>query len=389
MTSATRLGRCLPALFLILILVAAPALPQGPPKGPAENRRSEKVAVGVERVEIRRGDFTAAGADHWTINVLILDPGKTRLALGRARDAGVGTETTSSLAARHGAPAAVNGGYFRTSGIYRGEPGGIMAMAGRVLSEPSRKRPGLAVANGGGRTRLAVVDMAFRAEVVAGRGDARRAVDGVNRPRLENEVIVFTPEFHRTTLTGPAGTEAAIAGGRVLALHVGQGSAEIPAGGWVVSGHGGSAGWVRENLKKGTRVELRTESVLSPKPSFAPEFILGGGPRLLRGGRPAASSDPGIYNAGFADTRHPRTAVGLRSDGRILLVTVDGRQPGISVGMTIAELTALLAELGAAEAINMDGGGSTTVVASGRVVNSPSDPTGERPVGDALLVLLR
>ena len=389
MTSLTRRGCSLPTFFLILSLVAAPALPQGPPKGPAESRRSEKVAVGVERVEIRRGDLTAAGADHWTINVLILDPGKTRLALGRARDAGVGTETTSSLAARHGAAAAVNGGYFRTSGIYRGEPGGIMAMAGRVLSEPSRKRPGLAVSNGSGRTRLAVVDLAFRAEVVAGRGNARRAVDGVNRPRLENEVIVFTPEFHRTTLTGPAGTEAAIAGGRVLALHVGQGSAEIPAGGWVVSGHGRSADWVRDNLKKGARVELRTETVLSPEPSFAPEFILGGGPRLLREGRPAASSDPGIYDTGFADARHPRTAVGLRSDGRILLVTVDGRQPGISVGMTIAELTALLAELGAAEAINMDGGGSTTMVASGRVVNSPSDPTGERPVGDALLVLLR
>ena len=57
--------------------------------------------------------------------------------------------------------------------------------------------------------------------------------------------------------------------------------------------------------------------------------------------------------------------------------------------MTIAELSALLLELGAVEAVNMDGGGSTTMVAGGRVVNSPSDLTGERPVGDALLVLGR
>jgi exopolysaccharide biosynthesis protein len=79
----------------------------------------------------------------------------------------------------------------------------------------------------------------------------------------------------------------------------------------------------------------------------------------------------------------------VRADGRILLVAVDGRQPAKSVGMTIAELTALLLELGAVEAINMDGGGSTAMVVRGRVVNSPSDPAGERPVGDALLVFLR
>jgi len=68
---------------------------------------------------------------------------------------------------------------------------------------------------------------------------------------------------------------------------------------------------------------------------------------------------------------------------------VDGRQPERSVGMTIAELAALLAELGAVEAINMDGGGSTTMVVRDKVVNSPSDPAGERAVGDALLVLPR
>jgi len=106
-------------------------------------------------------------------------------------------------------------------------------------------------------------------------------------------------------------------------------------------------------------------------------------------GRAVLPADPGIYSPGFADARHPRTAVGVRADGRILLVAVDGRQPELSVGMTIAELASLLRELGAVEAVNMDGGGSTTMVIRARVVNSPSDLTGERPVGDALLVSLR
>jgi len=379
--------------FLALALLALPLNSAAPapeaPQGPPETRRVETVAPGIEHIEIRRGDFgRGIGPDRWTINILVLDPSKTRIALGRALDRGVGTETPSSIAARRGALAATNGGYFRTEGIYRGEPGGILALAGKVLSEPSRKRPGLAVSNAGGKTRLAVVDVDFAAEVVPAKGAGRR-IDGVNRPRLDDELILYTPEFNRTTLTGPSGAEAVVAGGRIRSVRDGRGDASIPKDGWVVSGHGASRAWILKNMKERARAELKSRVRLRPSPPFAPEFVLGGGPRLVRGGRPAAASDPGIYPEGFAAARHPRTAVGVRADGRVLLVTVDGRQPELSVGMTIAELASLLIELGAAEAVNMDGGGSTAMVVRGRVVNSPSDLTGERAVGDALLVFLR
>jgi exopolysaccharide biosynthesis protein len=367
------------------IATPAPETAQRPP----ETRRSESVAAGIEHIEIRRGDFgRGIGPDRWTINVLILDPSITKLSLGRALDRGVGTETPSSIAARRGALAATNGGYFRTEGVYRGEPAGILALAGKLLSEPARKRPGLAVANTAGKTRLAVVDVDFGAEVVPAKG-ARRRIDGINRPRLDDELILYTPEFNDSTLTGSSGAEAVVAGGRVRSIQNGTGDAAIPPGGWVVSGHGASRAWVLKNMKEGARVELKSRIRFRPTPPFTPEFVLGGGPRLVRGGRPAAASDPGIYPEGFAAARHPRTAAGVRADGRILLVTVDGRQPEMSVGMTIAELTALLIELGAVEAVNMDGGGSTAMVVRDRVINSPSDLTGERAVGDALLVFLR
>jgi len=374
--------------FFALASASATTVPPSPGEA-REIRRSEAVAPGVEHIEIRRGDTGSRdAADRWTVNVLVLDPSKIRLALGRAGDRGVGTEKPSSIAARRGALAAVNGGYFRTEGPYRGEPGGIVLVAGKVLSEPSRRRPGLAVSNTGARTRLAVVDVDLRAEVVASK-NARRRVDGFNRPRLDGELILFTPEFSGTTLTGPAGVEAVVAAGRVVSVLDAKGDAAIPRDGWVASAHGAAAAWVRDNLKKGARARLQSDVRLDPKPGFSPEFVIGGGPRLVEGGRPAAAADPGIYNPGFAEARHPRTAAGVRADGRILLVAVDGRQPAKSVGMTIAELTALLLELGAVEALNMDGGGSTAMVVRGRVVNSPSDPAGERPVGDALLVFLR
>lgn len=72
-----------------------------------------------------------------------------------------------------------------------------------------------------------------------------------------------------------------------------------------------------------------------------------------------------------------------------MIATVDGRQPQKSVGMTIDELTRLMVGLGCVEAINLDGGGSTTMVVKGKTVNNPSDPAGERPVSDALLVFRR
>jgi exopolysaccharide biosynthesis protein len=387
----------LPAVLLFLGILSAPSASppagagqvQGLPQKPPETRRAETVAPGVEHVEIRRGDFSVGiGPDRWVINVLVLDPSKIRLALGRAHDKGVGTETTSSIAGRHGALAATNGGYFRTDGPYLGEPAGVVLEAGKVLSEPSRQRPGLAVSNKGTMTKLAVVDVDFRAEIIASKG-ARCRINGLNRPRLTNELILFTPEFDRTTLAGPEGIEAVVERGRVSAVIDGAGNAAIPRGGWVVSAHGTAAAWVRTNLKKGTKLELKSAVQLDPKPAFPPEFIIGGGPRLVKGGRPAAAADPGTYSPGFSDARHPRTAAGRRADGRILLVAVDGRQPERSVGMTIAELTALLIELGAVEAVNMDGGGSTTMAVRGKVVNSPSDLTGERPVSDALLVFLR
>jgi exopolysaccharide biosynthesis protein len=92
--------------------------------------------------------------------------------------------------------------------------------------------------------------------------------------------------------------------------------------------------------------------------------------------------------AGFDTTRHPRTMIG--EDGSSLwLVTVDGRQPALSLGMSFTELQELARRLGLRSALNLDGGGSTTMVVAGTVVNHPSDPGGPRTVSDAIVVLPR
>ncbi|HLX70300.1 MAG TPA: phosphodiester glycosidase family protein [Verrucomicrobiae bacterium] len=117
--------------------------------------------------------------------------------------------------------------------------------------------------------------------------------------------------------------------------------------------------------------------------------IVGGSQIIVRGGR--AILFPGSK---FAEARHPRTAVGIDASGtQLTLLVVDGRQPELSIGMTLAELSEEMIRAGCATAINLDGGGSTTLVyrdAKSKklaVLNSPSDSK-ERAVADVLGVTL-
>jgi hypothetical protein len=147
---------------------------------------------------------------------------------------------------------------------------------------------------------------------------------------------------------------------------------------------------------------VRPDSFAVDDPRLGTVRLLPFHPREAVGGRPLLLKDS-IFGAtvdtegqpGFASGRHPRTAVGIAEDGRrLLLVVVDGRQRPYSDGMTLRELAKVMLALGAPDALNLDGGGSTAMVladpdAAGtlRLASKPSDPTGERPVANALAVV--
>jgi hypothetical protein len=122
--------------------------------------------------------------------------------------------------------------------------------------------------------------------------------------------------------------------------------------------------------------------------------IVGGGPQLLVRGRVRVGSSaegfrplsaPWFYGS-FVAARQPRTLAGVRRDGSLLLVTVDGRAPGWSTGVTLFEAARVMRSLGARDALNLDGGGSSAMAVRGRTVSRPSDGL-ERAVSDALVVL--
>ena len=108
---------------------------------------------------------------------------------------------------------------------------------------------------------------------------------------------------------------------------------------------------------------------------------IAGNPVLVEDGRNVA------YDcASYFCKANPRTGIGVKGSGRVLIVTVDGRQAQ-SVGMSLLQFARLFRHLGATDALNLDGGGSTTMVVNDSVINKPSDPAGERDVSSSLLVL--
>lgn len=337
---------------------------------------AEQVAPGIS---CRERTFHRGAEGPFAMQILEVDPKDPRVNLlpVRALDRVTGKEIVSSMARRYGAAAAVNGGYFVVRGPYAGASVGVYQLDGRPLSSGAKRTALLLCRETGFVERLEMDVVNFRGRVTAGR--AARPITGLNVPRGAGGLVAYSPELGPTTLTAGPGMEVALdAASRVTAVEE-SGNTAIPRDGRVLSGAGAGAEWLRTHARPGIRLAVRLE-LNRTAPGCDALDIVGGGPRLVRNGKIAVGSE----GFGHAAPRHPRTAVAVTKRGTILFVTVDGRQPS-SIGMRLGELAGELLALGALDAMNLDGGGSTTMVVRDRVRNSPSDGA-ERPVSDGILV---
>ncbi|MFE7810337.1 phosphodiester glycosidase family protein [Streptomyces sp. NPDC057430] len=324
-----------------------------------------------------------------------------------------GTEKLTDLIASTGALAGINGQWF-----YNEAPGGLYVKNGKLLGSATQGRSGLKVTNGG---RSFAVDT-YTAHVMLKAGTETVEVDGVNRmpgdvwncggvggdlptqkPQHDlkctddSELVRFTPEWG----SPPAGTgaEAVLdAAGRVTAVNTSRG-ASVPEGGSTLQATGASARWLLGHVVVGRTLTFseRVEDGRGRQvPLTSDTTILQVGPTLVREGKVSVNAQAdGIIRDGVDQTftynwtlrANPRSMVGVDDLGRLMLVVVDGRQAGYSEGLGVAQAAQLMGQLGAREAMNLDGGGSS-VLATARagVVNRPSDAAGQRSLGNVLVV---
>jgi hypothetical protein len=277
--------------------------------------------------------------------------------------------------------AGVNGDLFHWE---QGYPSGMLMQDGVLQASPNTARSSIGIDAEGG---LLVERVGFFA-TWQGAGQ-RRSVNGINK--ASGGVVLYTPAWGPTTPAGTGTTEATLAAfpsptpGSELSGLVSQvrqdGGTPIPPTGAVLVARGNQAPRLAAEAPVGQAVTVR----VTLKPDWTSVVdALGGGPLIIRDGKPVfrALEEFSTYQLSI---RHPRTAVGQTADGRIVMLAVDGRQPGYSVGMTNFELALALMRFGVVTGAALDAGGSTTMAFDGNVLNRPSDGS-ERQVAEALLV---
>ena len=385
------------------LLGAAACAHRAPPLAPlpplpvaqfaAESLRVDTVAPGLVHTYL----WSARGP--WAVHVLDVDLGACwSLAAVKAGAQAVGRERTSALlgglvrwysalARTRGIEVGggVNGDFF--SFEPPGVPVGPHVGAGRVITGPW-VRPAF-VLDSAGRPFIGML----ATPGILMLGAATVPLAGWNQPR-QRGIVLYDRGYGPETDTATGAVEIVMRGSpaRVVGVDTATAGVAIPRDGAVVVASRTAPPHVRALLATAAPgLQARWHVGFTP---IRPREAVGGFPVLVADSAVLPDLDS-AGGAGFAPVRHPRTAVGIASGGRrLLLVTVDGRQLPYSDGMTLRELAELLRSFGAAEALNLDGGGSTTLVVRERggalaVANRPSDREGERPVANVLAVVGR
>jgi exopolysaccharide biosynthesis protein len=358
-------------------------------------------------------------ADVENIHIAVIDPRAFTGTVEGTHDGDVAQrETTSSVAAKLGSLVATNAGFFVTSNSdgVQGTQSGLGVYGGELESMASGSRAALVIEDGGEKFRVANLSstLTVRADKATYQAQGVNRVPGIvrdcGRPGATptthsvqdvdcyetNDLVLFTTQFAAPLPTG-AGTQAVLdSAGRVVS--VGARGGAVPVGGTVLQGIGTASAWLQANARVGHRIGI-DETVRDAQGHRvglgAGDSIVSAAPVLVQGSAVAIdAAAEGVvdpldlsYNYAWANIRQPRTMAGVDAHGRLILVTVDGRQTAGSEGFTLEEAARFMRELGAVQALNLDGGGSTAMAVNGKLVNNTSDATGERAVGDTIQVL--
>lgn len=330
-----------------------------------------------------------------SVSLLKLDPLKVRLTSLLSNDQVMYAEPVLEMASRANAIAAVNAGFFN---VNNGEPVGLLKVSGVLVSDTPITKGAVGIwSPDTGRTELAFDQISARVDLRIGAEPDAMAmgVDGVDTTRARGKLMLYTPKYHEHTDTAGNGVEWVLQGSplKVGEVRTNAGSSPIPRDGYVLSFGGLELPEELKRLTTGTIVSLDTHwttvNGLEPQRIASADHVVNGAGLLrVKGRRITTWDNERLSGPNFVEMRHPRTMIGLDRRGDIWLIVVDGRQP-TSAGMSFGDLQRLADRLQLTDALNLDGGGSTTMVVQGKVVNRPSDAKGPRAVSDAIGITLR
>lgn len=293
-------------------------------------------------------------------------------------------QANAAVAAGKQVVGAVNGDFFNTS---TGVPIGNVIHNGNLLKSSSRETFGITE---DGQALIGYPNASFTLQVE----DTTQPIHHLNDVRQSNQLALYSPEAKQTR-TNEFGTEVVLsniegtvhqpgtATATIEKVIKNVGNEKIEQGKLVLSGHGTMAAFL-DNLQPGQ--ELSISTTIAEEWQSVTEAI-GGQYVLVKDGQKT-----NLPSNAFTTATAPRTAVGIRENGSVFFIVMDGRLPGYAEGINVYELQNMMHELGAVEALNFDGGGSSTFVARQQgeadlsVVNVPSDGT-ERGVANSLLVV--
>lgn len=347
---------------------------------------------GMDRIAMRLGTANGpveARAVKFTVKTSSDSSFLLRPSLANDRIAQV--KPTTEIARREGALAATNGGYFAGNG----SPLGVLVIDGEWIKTNHLVRTGLIVTRSGN----VVID------TLRWRGEARLGADATirigalnNRIGATNGALAFTRRWGESLNLLPGETAIVVSQSKVVETQVGSApqptadastpppprAVPIPDDGFLLCVSG-------QDAQQAASFSAGASCVIHW--GFDQDYgevlhALGAGPRLVKDGRECITDVEENFKRDITVGRAPRTAVGLTKEQELILLTVDGRQPLRSIGVTLQQLAGLMMQLGAVDAMNLDGGSSTTFALDGKLANVPSDGS-EKRVSNALVVVPR
>lgn len=331
--------------------------------------------------------------DNQIVHVLDVDPSELDMISAHANDQVLGREALPEIAKRHRAIAAINGGYFLGDPFTDGLPAGILKINNRWYGIAYRLRGAIGWSN---QKPITLMDR-VQTKTNVYFDHKKLPVHGLNQPPAQNKAILYSDVWENDLTPLAGGLNIVIQDNHITKV-TDVDTLKIPKGGYLYS-LGSKIKYANNVLETGNSATVSIEVIPQKQKEHYLDWqkidnIVGGTPLLIFQGEKVQDYSVERINSGFVKERYARTAIGTLKNGHWLLVIVEQSALTGSPGMSIPELTQFMLEQGCDYALNLDGGGSSTLYVNEKVVNHPEGEDDDdfgwhavRPIADAILIV--